>query len=201
MFKFHAAEGGVRVPLIIAGPGVGEGGIAPAFSNVTDIAPTLLDLAGANPVEGREPFAGRSLAPLLSGAADRIYGPEEAIGLEMSGQSALYRGDYKLTRSLPPYGDRRWRLFNLAVDPGETRDLSAEQPELMAELMAAYQAYEQRVGVLPVPADYNAQRRLDMLGWRAFYINNALAIWLVGLVLLGLIGGGVMMVRRGRRGR
>jgi len=71
----------------------------------------------------------------------------------------------------------------------------------MAELMAAYQAYEQRVGVLPVPADYDAQRRLDMLGWRAFYINNALAIWLVGLVLLGLIGGGVMMVRRGRRGR
>lgn len=201
MFKFHAGEGGMRVPLIIAGAGVSAGGIAPAFSTVTDIAPTLLDLAGASPVEGREPFAGRSLAPLLSGAADRIYGPDEAIGFEMSGQSALYRGDYKLTRNMPPYGDRQWRLFNLANDPGETRDLSSEQPELMAELMAAYDAYEQRVGVLPVPADYDAQRRLDAMGWRAFYVNNALAIWLAGLVLLGLLGAGVMVLRRGRQGR
>lgn len=201
LFKFHAAEGGVRVPLIISGPGVSAGGIAPAFTHVTDIAPTLIDLAGAAPVAGREPFTGRSLSPLLSGAADRIYGSDEAIGFEMSGQSALYRGDYKLTRNMPPFGDRQWRLFNLAVDPGETRDLSAEQPELMAELMAAYQAYEQRVGVLPVPADYDAQRRLDMLGWRAFYVRNAWVIWLSVLAGLGLIAGGVVMVRRRRQGR
>lgn len=201
LFKFHAAEGGVRVPLIISGPGVSAGGIAPAFTHVTDIAPTLIDLAGAAPVAGREPFTGRSLSPLLSGAADRIYGPDEAIGFEMSGQSALYRGDYKLTRNMPPFGDRQWRLFNLAADPGETRDLSAEQPELMAELMAAYQAYEQRVGVLPVPADYDAQRRLDMLGWRAFYVRNAWVIWLSVLAGLGLIAGGVVMVRRRRQGR
>ncbi|MGY6627145.1 MAG: arylsulfatase [Oceanicaulis sp.] len=199
LFKFHAAEGGVRVPLIISGPGVSAGGIAPAFTHVTDIAPTLIELAGAAPVEGREAFSGRSLSPLLSGAADHIYGPHEAIGSEMSGQSALYRGDYKLTRNMPPFGDRQWRLFNLAVDPGETRDLSAEQPELMAELMAAYEAYERRVGVLPVPANYDAQRRLDMLGWRAFYLRHAWVIWLSGFVLLGLIGGGVALLRRGRR--
>ena len=199
LFKFHAAEGGVRVPLIISGPGVSAAGIAPAFTHVTDIAPTLIDLAGAAPVEGREPFTGRSLSPLLSGAADHIYGPDEAIGSEMSGQSSLYRGDYKLTRNMPPFGDRQWRLFNLAVDPGETRDLSAEQPELLAELMAAYEAYEQRVGVLPVPADYDAQRRLDMLGWRAFYVRHAWVIWLSALAGLGLIGGGVVLLWRGRR--
>lgn len=184
------------MPLIISGPGVSAGGIAPAFTHVTDIAPTLIDLAGAAPVEGREPFTGRSLSPLLSGAADRIYGPHEAIGSEMSGQSSLYRGDYKLTRNMPPFGDRQWRLFNLAVDPGETRDLSAEQPELMAELMAAYEAYEQRVGVLPVPSDYDAQHRLDAMGWRAFYARNGWVIWLSGLVLLGLIGGGFLVWRR-----
>lgn len=200
MFKFHAAEGGVRVPLVMSGPGVSAGGIAPAFAHVADIAPTLLDLAGAAPVEGREPFTGRSLAPLLSGAADRVYGPDEAIGFEMSGQSALYLGDYKLTRNMPPHGDRRWRLFNLAADPGETRDLSAEQPELMAELMAAYEAYEQRVGVLPVPSDYDAQRRLDAMGWRAFHSRNAWVIWLSGLAGLGLLGGGTALVLRRRRG-
>lgn len=194
-FKFHAGEGGLRVPMIVAGPGVEAGRQANAFSIVTDIAPGLLDLAGASALDGFEPFTGRSLAPLLRGEAERIYGEDEAVGLEMSGQSALFRGDYKLTRNMRPYGDGEWRLFNITLDPGETHDLAGERPDLFAELMAKYEAYEARFGVLPVPPDFDGERRIEMLGWRAF--GQQYGPWLaLPLILLAGLGGLFWLRRR-----
>ena len=197
-FKFHAGEGGLRVPLIISGPGIKPGRKASGFSIVTDIAPGLIDLAGTVPLDGFKPFTGRSLAPLLRGQTDRIYGKDEAVGMEMSGQSALFRGDYKLTRNMRPYGDGRWRLFNITRDPGETHDLSAERPELFAETMAEYEAYEARFGVLPVPADFNAERRVEMLGWLGFIRQYGLRLALSALLGAGFLGAGILWLRRRR---
>ena len=47
------------------------------------------------------------------------------------------------------YGDGTWRLFNVAEDPGETRDLSIEMPELLQDLRAAWDRYADDVGVVP----------------------------------------------------
>ncbi|MEE8251670.1 MAG: hypothetical protein V3R24_08015, partial [Gemmatimonadales bacterium] len=49
---------------------------------------------------------------------------------------ALIRGDYKIiNRALPGgMGATPWQLYNIATDPGETRDLAAEDPDLTAEL-------------------------------------------------------------------
>lgn len=159
-FKFHAGEGGLRVPLIFAGRGVSRAGATGAFSYITDIAPTILDLAGVAAVDEFEGVAvqkmtGRSLAPLLSGQATRVYGETDAVGIEAAGNAALFRGDYKLTRNALPYGDGQWRLHDLARDPGETKDLSQAEPELFAEMMAEYDAYAARVGALEVPKGYN----------------------------------------------
>lgn len=199
LFKFHAGEGGLRVPLIVAGPGVERHGLISGFSFVTDIAPTLLELAGAAALEGREPITGRSLVPVLSGDADTIYGPDESVGLEMSGMAALWRGDWKLTRSLPPHGDGQWRLFNLATDPGEAHDLAAAEPALLAELMAEYAAYEARAGVIPVPEDFNAAERIAAHGWAASI--RQYGPWLAGLgaLVLVLLAGSALVIARRRR--
>lgn len=159
-FKFYATEGGIRVPLIVAGPGLAPQKVtSPAM--VTDIAPTLLAWVGVNPARSPgKAITGRSLLPVLSGAAASAYGPDEARAVEVSGNSALYLGDYKITRSVPPVGDGQWRLYNLARDPGETTDLSASEPAVKARLLSEYDAYAKRVGVLPMPEGYDSQTQI-----------------------------------------
>lgn len=162
LFKFHAGDGGLRVPLIMSGPGVPVAERFESFTLMADIAPTLLDLANVTDVapEGTKPFTGKSLSPVLNGTAETVYGPDDAVGFTTSGQAALIRGDYKLVRNLPPHGDSVWRLFNLVEDPGETTDLSDQFPELKAELRQEYQAYVDRVGVLELPEGYQVETQI-----------------------------------------
>ena len=200
-YKFHGGEGGIRVPLIIAGPGVEASGISPAFAYVTDIVPTLLELTGTNDATppGKQPVSGRSLVPVLRDLAVDIHPPQEAIGFETAGHAGVFKGDYKLVRVGAPDGDRQWRLFDLAEDPGETRDLVAEQPERLAEMLTDYEAYAERVGVLEVPAAYSPTRQLliNYLYDRA-KANSHLVVAGVGLGLV-LVGILVWLVRRRRR--
>lgn len=162
--KFSAGEGGVRVPLIVAGlPSIAPGTLSHVFAHVTDIAPTLLQIAGVTgPVvqAGREAMTGKSL--LAAFEAGVVHGPEEAIGYEFSGNAALYRGNYKLALNRPPAGDRQWRLFNIEDDPGETVDLSAQLPEVFHAMQQEYAAYTERVGVLPMPENYSLVRQVSL---------------------------------------
>jgi arylsulfatase len=153
-FKMTVAEGGIRSPLIVAGPGVEGGRIVTAFSYVTDIMPTILELASVEhpkEFEGRavEPMMGRSLTDVLSGAATEVYRADDLIGGEMMDGKWMRRGDYKAVSIAKPYGTGTWRLYNLAEDPGETRDLSAEMPDLSRDLQAAWDRYAEEVGVVP----------------------------------------------------
>jgi arylsulfatase/uncharacterized sulfatase len=101
-------------------------------------------------------FDGRSLKPLTIGDANSVYSQEDAIGMEAAAQAALFRGDYKITRNNPPYGDGQWRLYNLKKDPGETQDLTKTRPQLFDSLMSDYVDYAKDVGVLEMPEGYNA---------------------------------------------
>ncbi|WP_211238736.1 sulfatase-like hydrolase/transferase [Roseivivax isoporae] len=153
LYKFYSSEGGLRVPLVMAGPGVNVTGIQDAPVHVADLMPTLLDAAGV--AYDADALYGRSILPLLSGATTENRGPDESFGFEVSGNAALYRGNWKLVRTALPRGDFTWRLFDLSVDPGETTDLSADNPELFAELRAEYEAYAAETGVLELgPEDY-----------------------------------------------
>jgi arylsulfatase/uncharacterized sulfatase len=158
LFKFYATQGGIRVPFIIAGPGIEGGRAVDALSFVTDVTPTLLDYAGV-PTDS-EAFTGRSLRPVLNGTASAVYGPDDAVGIEVSGNAALFKGDLKLVRSLPPWGSGDWQLFDVVRDPGEVRELSAQYPERFAELQRDYAAYAEAVGVLEMPEDYQMQRQI-----------------------------------------
>ncbi|MDJ0979221.1 MAG: arylsulfatase [Erythrobacter sp.] len=185
-YKFYSTEGGVRVPLIVAGPGLEPTRIAsPAMT--PDLAPTLLEWAGAQPItQGAKPMTGRSLMPVLTGETLSAYEPGEVRAIEVSGNSALYKGDYKITRSVPPRGDNAWRLFNLANDPGETTDLSAAQPEVLADMLSEYDAYAARVGALAMPEGYDSVRQI-IANTRARLLQNYPWIYavLAGLALLG----------------
>ena len=196
-FKFLGSEGGIRVPFIMAGAGLGDGGRVDARAFVTDVAPTLLALAGGGPeLDGAKPMTGRSLLPLLRGETSAVYGPDDAIVIEVSGNAAVIKGDYKLTRNQLPHGDARWRLYDLSKDPGETTDLSASLPEIYDDLSTEYAAYSKRVGVLEVPEGYNSLDEVTRHSlarqaerYRPYLIG-------VGIALLALIAGGVLLWRR-----
>ncbi|HYE47817.1 MAG TPA: arylsulfatase [Caulobacter sp.] len=159
LFKFYASEGGTRVPLVMSGPGVKAGGTARGFSVITDIAPTLLDLAGVAPaLSPAVPMDGRSLRPVLAGTADSPYGPADPVGMEAAGDAALWKGNLKLVKAAGPLGDPDWRLYDVAADPGETMDLSAVRPREAAAMLADYRAYAARVGVAEIPADYTPDK-------------------------------------------
>ncbi len=189
LYKFYATEGGVRAPLIIAGPGIESSRIeAPAM--VSDVTPTLLDWveAGATSEAGKV-ITGRSLMPLLRGEAESVYAPDDVRAIEVSGNSALYKGDYKITRSMPPVGDARWRLYDLSRDPGETRDLSGERPDLFEEMLADWASYETEAGVLQMPEGYNTQTVLLDNSLARFAAHNRGLLLAVGLILLALAYG------------
>jgi arylsulfatase len=147
MYKGFVSEGGIRVPLIVAGAGVtGSARISDALTHVMDIPATILDIAGVQHpggIEGAEvaPLQGMSLAPILSDRQAEVRGPSDWIGWELFGNSAVRMGDWKLLRLCAPFGSGEWQLYDLAADPGETVDLAAERPEIRDQLIAHWEEY------------------------------------------------------------
>ena len=153
LFKMTVAEGGIRSPLLIAGPGVKGGQQVDAFAYVWDIMPTILDFAGIpHPEKYRdrrvERMRGKSLKGILAGSTDAVYGADEFIGGEIQNGKWMRQGDFKAVSVSPPYGTGIWHLYNLADDPGETRDLAKDKPEMLKKLQAAWDRYAKEVGVV-----------------------------------------------------
>jgi len=153
LFKMTVGEGGIRSPMLIAGPGVKGGRQINAFSYVWDVMPTILELAGISPpeeIQGRqiERMRGKSLRGLLIGSTKAVYAANDFVGGEMVNGKWMRQGNYKAVSVAPPYGSGNWRLYNVVDDPGETRDLAKEQPEKLKLLQAAWDRYAKDVGVV-----------------------------------------------------
>jgi arylsulfatase len=153
LFKMTVGEGGIRVPLLISGPGFNGGRQVSSFAYVWDVMPTILELAGVpHPQEfqGRhvERLRGRSLRGVLTGSSDAVYGDDDLVGGEMLNGKWMRQGGFKAVSVAPPYGPGEWRLYNVVVDPGETRDLADEHPELLQRLREAWERYAEDVGVV-----------------------------------------------------
>jgi arylsulfatase len=163
LFKAFTTEGGISSPCIIKLPGTMEqkGGMSHSFTHVSDIMPTLLDLADIDHPSSANTevpgMMGKSLLPLLHGQAAEIY-PNEGIGYELHGLCAYIKGDWKILRMPKPFGTGDWELFNLNHDPAEARDLSAEKPEKLSELVSAWEEYSENVGVVYDPIDMSIVR-------------------------------------------
>ncbi len=196
LFKFLAAEGGIRAPLIVTGAGVPAGERIEGRAMVSDIAPTLIEMAGVDP--GEAGMTGRSLAPMITGAAESVYGAEDVIGIEVSGNSAIVKGRWKITRNQLPHGDGQWRLYDIEADPGEVRDLSAAEPDVFEDMLAEYAAYSTRVGVLEVPEGYDQAAQIAHNAQKKQL--KRYAPWLAAIAL-GLIALVYLLVRWWRRRR
>ncbi len=166
-YKFHANEGGLRVPLVMSGPGIGgQGGMTDEFVFVTDLAPTILNLVGVDIHDGSwlgrevEPIVGADFSEFLAGASLQVHDDFDSIGYELGGNSALFKGDYKIVINRTGQSETEWHLFNIRTDPGETRDLAQEQPALLEEMLADYESYVQANNVLPMPEGYNRTGRI-----------------------------------------
>ena len=201
-YKFYVGEGGLRVPLIIAGEPLtlsAPNSIIDAFSYATDIVPTILQLTGtANPAgryNGRavEPIVGRSVVPLLQGRAQRIYGDDDAVGYELNGHRALFLGDHKIVYNRPPIGDGIWHLYNIAIDPGETEDLKEQQPQRFARMQSLYEQFAVEHGVLPVAEDFDPQQVMF-----AGLVRDRFGGYLIALfcVVIALLAFGLYRKRR-----
>jgi arylsulfatase/uncharacterized sulfatase len=203
-YKFYAGEGGLRVPLIISGvPGSPANQIHHSLTHVNDIVPTLLELARlphpGTTYRGQaiEPLAGRSLLPALRGEPGPIHPADHAIGYELSGNQAVFKGDLKLVRNMAPVGDGQWHLYDLRKDPGETRDLRDSMPEAFAALKADYEAYARSHGVLPMPQGYDPVRQVLINSFINYWIPTYRSTALGVLAALAAIT--LLWVRRRRQ--
>lgn len=132
--KASVWEGGVRAPLFVRWPGhFPAGAKLDAIASHVDLLPTLCELAGARPPADR-PLDGRSLAPLLrTGQGESphqyVYHQWDRNFPNPTNNWAIGGQRYKLANG---------QLFDLANDPGETKNIAKQQPELAQQLQAEY---------------------------------------------------------------
>lgn len=159
LHKSYTTAGGLRTPAIIhSSSDQIRSGMKDAIVTVRDIAPTILELAGVAGHNGTydsrtvHRMTGTSLLDYLGGESDTVHG-DEPLGWELYGSRALIKGEWKAVRIFPPAGSGEWQLFNLKTDPTESADLAADFPDVMAELIADWDAYADANGVVVFERD------------------------------------------------
>lgn len=158
-------EGGIRVPFLVAGPGVAAGACSHVRVSATDLLPTLAELAGSREPLPRSVEGGSFASLLRAGGAGTMKRPREEFVLhfphydkgESGPASALLLGNYKLVRL---YETDQRLLFDLSSDPSERTDLATRMPEKAAELDRRLASYLKAVNAqLPVPnPEYDPSR-------------------------------------------
>ena len=138
--KWDAFEGGIRVPLIISGPGIKNGSESAVPVSGSDLLPTIIELAGGKSIRLTETDGGSFMSILLNKDKKQIKRSVDGIffhvpyknGIALKRpHSAVRRGDYKLIKF---QDDKSVLLFNLATDKREEFNLANQNPEKAKEL-------------------------------------------------------------------
>ena len=120
-YKTQVFEGGIRVPFVAQWRGhIAEGKVESRPVISLDILPTALAAAAGKPAANVD---GVNLLPYLRG--NRTGRPHASLCWKFAGQSAIRMGDWKLAK----HEKHGVRLYNLAEDPGEKKNLAAANPE------------------------------------------------------------------------
>jgi arylsulfatase A-like enzyme len=156
-FKGTVYEGGLRVPAIIEWPAVIKPPRISEFpAGTVDIFPTLAAAAGLPESVLLQPQDGISLLPLFKKNLDQRKKP---LPFRHGGRGAFVDNDYKLV-TLDIKKDQ-YELYNLADDPNETTDIAAANPEVLARLKAAFEAWNETVEASAAGKDYPEGRVTD----------------------------------------
>jgi arylsulfatase A-like enzyme len=157
-FKTSFYEGGTRPPLVIKAPQTSSAStsgnnLIKTFVYVTDITPTILDLANvSHPATYKNhevaSLTGKSLKPLLEGTVNKVHADNESIPGEIFNQTSVRMGDWK---GLHEGSDKQgvWKLYNLADDPGENTNLADQHPDIVQNMKTTYAQFAKDVGVVP----------------------------------------------------
>jgi arylsulfatase len=179
LYKSFMYEGGIAVPAIAWGPGIKGGALKREFAHVTDVAPTIFELAGARhpgtEYQGKPvlPLRGKSMVSWLQGKASTVRSDQDAVGWELGGRKALRKGDWKIVYANKPWGKDGWELYNIAKDRTESRDLADENPQKLGEMIVAWKQYVAETGTLEIeglayrPGYSNAGKYYDDLAKEA----------------------------------
>ena len=160
-FKFDLYDGGIRVPMMLSGPGVPAGETCRSMVSAMDFAPTFLAAADIEP-DSAEPD-GADLLPHLNGSEppphDALFwcnrrwdGPFQAQRPIESHNRAIREGRWKMVRpGVPDDGSEAppWELYDLSADIGEQHNLAPECPETVARLDARHREW---LSAMPEPA-------------------------------------------------
>lgn len=121
-------EPAMRIPLIMSGPGI-EPGVSDAMTELVDLSATVLDAADVAPIA---PMDGRSL---LGCVADPRAPHRDAQVVTQGHYRSLRTATHKFVHYVAPRFHHD-ELFDLTVDPDETRNLIDDEPTIRAELEA-----------------------------------------------------------------
>jgi arylsulfatase len=148
LYKGNTHAGGHRVPMVMSWPArlrevAGE--VRSQYVHVTDLYPTLLELAGMNDLQVRHGVVVRA----LSGTSFRqsVFDSESVDAhvsqyYELSGHRGYYEAGWEIvSRHTPMTGftDDEFELYNLTVDPTETTDLAKAEPARVQRLARAWE--------------------------------------------------------------
>ncbi len=157
-YKQNTHGGGIRDPFLVSWPArIVEGGqIRDQYLHIADVMPTILDLVGVEApavIDGidQQRIDGKSAAGLI----DKADAPETRTSqyFEMIGNRAMYVDGWKAVTVADlavPIDEQVWELYHVADDFAEEHDLAQEQPERLAELVAAWNAAAADNNVFPV---------------------------------------------------
>ncbi len=149
LYKHWVHEGGIATPFIAYWPSVIKqaGTLHHGRAHIIDLMATVLDIAGVSypdTYQGHKihPLEGKSLLPTFEHKPRELH---DYLFWEHSGNRAAWSADWKLVSRFPD----RWELYNLADDRTEMHDQSAAQPERLAAMRRAYDAWAARSNVAP----------------------------------------------------
>ena len=161
LYKSDTFAGGIRVPLIVHWPdgglrNTGDDRFRRQYVYVTDLAPTLLELAGVPRLtdrQGRPAMTedGVSAAAILRDAAAPTLHRRQYT--ETGGNRGYFADGWKIVtnhRPGAPFEDSEWELYHVDSDPTETTNLAAAEPERLREMAAAWEAAAWQNTVFPL---------------------------------------------------
>jgi arylsulfatase A-like enzyme len=156
-YKGSLYEGGFRVPCVVRWKGrIQPGTVSDRVTGFEDWLPTLLELTGNANATPRD-LDGISFAPTLLGKPQEprpfLYREFPSYG----GQQAVRIGNWKGVRqNLVPRGNAKpnlhIQLYDLGSDPGETKDVSAQHPDIVARIERLFREQHIPSKVFPIPA-------------------------------------------------
>ncbi len=153
--KGSVFEGGIRVPGIIEWPAAIQPRVTSYPACVMDLFPTVADIVGLPESAMVKPLDGLSLKPLFTRELGERRVP---IGFRYTSKRALVDDRYKLLTDNLSGGS--FQLYDLVADAKESRDVSAEKPEVFARMKQQLLAWDATMDASLAGKDY-AEGRLS----------------------------------------